>query len=94
MINIQVRGDSGRPVARAQAGLSWTDLIPALDQVNFPMLWALSPYGDAVFNERQVPLLVAELDRLPETCGGAWVNQTRELCQVVQNGTPVSLVCR
>lgn len=29
------------------------------------MLWALTPYGDTVFNQRQVPLLLAELDRLP-----------------------------
>ncbi|MGW1803733.1 hypothetical protein [Streptomyces sp. NPDC002078] len=91
MINIQVRGDSGKPVARAQTGLSWTDLIPALDPVSFPMLWALSPYGDAVFNERQVPLLLAELDRLPEAYGGPWAIQTRELCQVVQSGTHLYL---
>ncbi|MFD4690162.1 hypothetical protein [Streptomyces sp. NPDC058463] len=82
-----VRGDRGRAVARAQGGLEWTDLLPALDSVNFPMLWALSPYGDAVFNERQVPLLLEELDRLPEAYGGTWVDQARDLCQVVQSGT-------
>ncbi|MEU5347159.1 MULTISPECIES: hypothetical protein [unclassified Streptomyces] len=48
------------------------------------MLWALDPYGDAVFNHRQVPLLLAELDRLPSVCGGDWVGQARELCQAVQ----------
>ena len=87
MINMQVRGDLGKLVVRARVGLEWTDLFPALDPVNFPMLWALSPYGDAVFNERQVPLLLRELDRLPETYGGTWVDQARELCQVVQGGT-------
>ncbi|MFF6785094.1 hypothetical protein [Streptomyces sp. NPDC012510] len=70
MINMQVRGDRGKPVTRAQGGLEWTDLFPALDPVHFPMLWALNPYGDAVFNERQVPLLLAELDRLPAAYGG------------------------
>ncbi|MDX3264120.1 hypothetical protein AB0N87_31780 [Streptomyces sp. NPDC093228] len=55
--------------------------------MNFPMLWALNPYGDAAFNERQVPLLLAELDRLPETYGGTGLEQARELCQIVQAGT-------
>ncbi len=84
---MQVRGDQERLVARAQVGLEWTDLFPALDPVSFPMLWALAPCGDAVFNKRQVPLLLAELDRLPEAHGGTWVDQARELCQVVQSGT-------
>ncbi|MFE7788675.1 hypothetical protein [Streptomyces sp. NPDC057460] len=84
---MQVRGDLGKLVARAKGGLEWTDLFPALDPVNFPMLWALNPYGDAVFNERQVPLLLAELDRLPEAYGGAWVDQARAMCQVVESGT-------
>ncbi|MFE4308970.1 hypothetical protein ACFQ9H_12150 [Streptomyces sp. NPDC056517] len=84
---MNVRGDLGKPIARAQVGLEWTDLFPALDPVNFPMLWALDPYGDAIFNKRQVPLLLAELDRLPEARGGEWVDQARELCQIVQSGT-------
>jgi hypothetical protein len=86
MINMQVRGDLGKPIARAQVGLEWADLFPALDPLNFPMLWALTPYGDAVFNERQVPLLLAELDRLPEAYGGIWMDPVRELCTVVQSG--------
>ncbi|MCL7425337.1 hypothetical protein [Streptomyces sp. YS415] len=84
---MNVRIGLGQPIARAQVGLEWTDLLPALDSVHFPMLWALDPYGDAVFNERQVPLLLAELDRLPEAYCGEWVGQARELCQVVQSGT-------
>lgn len=50
------------------------------------MLWGLISYGDAVFNHRQVSLLLAELDRLPAACGGDWVGQARELCQVVEQG--------
>ena len=74
-------------MARAAAGVEWTDAFAALDSVRFPMLWALIPYGDAVFNQRQVPLLLAELDRLPAACRGDWVGQARELCQVVERGT-------
>ncbi len=48
------------------------------------MLRALDPYGDAVFNRRQMPLLLAELDRLPAVCGGDWVGQARELCRIVE----------
>ncbi|MFB6632157.1 hypothetical protein ACFCWY_19885 [Streptomyces sp. NPDC056362] len=86
MINLQVRGDNGDVVVRARAGIKWTDAFAGLDSVRFPMLWALNPYGDAVFNQRQVPLLLAELDRLPAACVGDWVGQARELCQVVERG--------
>ncbi|AKJ15603.1 hypothetical protein ABB07_37735 [Streptomyces incarnatus] len=86
MINMAVRGDSGNVVASAKAGVKWTAGFADLDSAEFPMLWALTPYGDAVFNQRQVPLLLAELDRLPAELGGDWVGQARELCQVVERG--------
>ncbi len=86
-----VRGDSGDIVASAETGVEWTDVVADLDRVKFPMLWALDPYGDAVFNHRQMPMLLSELDRLPVTCGGDWVGQARELCRVVQRGTHLYL---
>ncbi|MER5978565.1 hypothetical protein ABT142_18915 [Streptomyces sp. NPDC001857] len=91
MINLVVRGDSGEAVARAEAGVEWTVGFPDLSATEFPMLWALTPYGHAVFNQRQIPLLLAELDRLPAACGGEWVGQVRELCQVVERGTHLYL---
>jgi hypothetical protein len=75
VINMAVRGDSGRAVAQADGGLEWTAAFEELSPVEFPMLWALDPYGDAVFNKRQVPLLLAELDRLPAPCADDWVSQ-------------------
>ena len=60
-----VRGDLGNVVARAEGGVEWTAAFADLGPAGFPMLWALTPYGDAVFNQRQVPLLLSELDRLP-----------------------------
>lgn len=62
MINMAVRGDSGNVVARAKAGVEWTARFADLEPAEFPMHWALTPYGDAVFNRRQVPLLLSELD--------------------------------
>ncbi|MEV8103065.1 MULTISPECIES: hypothetical protein [unclassified Streptomyces] len=86
-----VRGDSGDIVARAKAGVEWTAAFADLDPADFPMLRALTPYGDAMFNQRQLPLLLVELDRLPATRGGAWVVQARELCQVVEHGSHLHL---
>ncbi|MET9384334.1 hypothetical protein ABZY09_25505 [Streptomyces sp. NPDC002928] len=73
-------------MASAEAGVEWTAGFAYLNPTEFPMLWALTPYGDAVFNQRQMPLLLAELDRLPTDLGGDWVEQARELCQVVERG--------
>ncbi|MFJ9774402.1 hypothetical protein ACIRVF_24730 [Kitasatospora sp. NPDC101157] len=84
MINLQVRDDGGGVVARAGAGVQWTAAFAELDPTLFPMLFALTPCGDAVFNRRQLPLLLAELDWLPDACGGEWVEQARALCGVVE----------
>lgn len=84
---MQVRGDSGDIVASVRGGVEWTGAFAALDPAAFPMLSALIPYGDAMFNHRQVPLLLAELDRLPDACGGTWVIEARELCEVVLSGS-------
>ncbi|MFJ1697465.1 hypothetical protein ACIOHC_20485 [Streptomyces sp. NPDC088252] len=73
-------------MARAKAGVEWTAAFADLDPANFPMPRALTPHGDAVFNQRRLPLPPAELDRLPAACGGVWVVQARELCQVVERG--------
>jgi hypothetical protein len=81
-----VRGDSRRVVADAEAGVEWTAGFTDLNPTEFPMLWALTPYGDAVFNQRQMPLLPTELDRLPVDLGGDWAEQAREPCQVVERG--------
>lgn len=84
---MQVRGNSGDVIARAEGGLQWTSAFGDLNPGLFPMLWGLIPSGDVVFNYRQVSLLLAELDRLPAACGGDWVGQARKLCQVVEQGS-------
>lgn len=91
MIDLVVRGDLGDVVARAEAGLKWTNAFAGLAPSEFPMLFALTPYGDAMFNQRQIPLLQSELARLPAACEGEWVSQARELCQVVERGTHLYL---
>ncbi|MDL4777637.1 MULTISPECIES: hypothetical protein [Thermomonosporaceae] len=72
----------GEVVARAGCGLSWETTLGGLDQAAFPMLGALDPYGDAVFNHRQIPALLGELDRLPVERGGVWVAEVQALCEV------------
>lgn len=78
---MQVRHElSGEVVARAACGLAWHTTLGDLDQSAFPLLGALDPYGDAVFNRRQIPALLQELDRLPREQGGAWADEVRALC--------------
>lgn len=77
-----VRGDLGNFIARATCGLPWSEALAGLDPAGFPMLAGLLPYGDAVFNERQIPVLLKELERLPPELGGAWVEEVRRLCSI------------
>jgi hypothetical protein len=64
VIDLQVCGESGRIVASSH-GFEWTQELIDLDPAVFPMLAGLCAYLDTVFNQRQIPLLLAELERLP-----------------------------
>jgi hypothetical protein len=84
VISIQVRRElCGQVAARAACGLSWETALGDLDQAAFPLLGALDPYGDAVFNRRQIPALLRELDRLPPERSDAWADEARTLCGLV-----------
>ena len=63
-IDLQVRSESGRIVASSH-GFEWTRELIDLDTAVFPMLAGLCAYLDTVFNQRQIPILLAELERLP-----------------------------
>jgi hypothetical protein len=64
VIDLQVREESGRIVASSR-GFEWTQELIDLDPAVFPMLAGLCAYLDTVFNQRQIPILPAELERLP-----------------------------
>jgi len=64
VIDLQVRSESGRIVASSH-GFEWTRELIDLDTAVFPMLAGLCAYLDTVFNQRQIPILLAELERLP-----------------------------
>ncbi|MET8695439.1 hypothetical protein ACFTT0_05955 [Streptomyces bauhiniae] len=82
MIDLQVRGEDGSIKARARHGLAWGPELAGLDQSSFPMLGHLLPYGDTVFNSRQVSTLLAEVPRLPS--GVATDECARELLELGQ----------
>jgi hypothetical protein len=64
VIDLQVRSESGRIVASSR-GFEWTQDLIDLDAAVFPMLAGLCAYLDTVFNQRQIPILLAELERVP-----------------------------
>ena len=79
VIDLQVRDESGRVLGHAR-GLEWTQELINLDSSVFPMLFGLCAYLDTVFNQRQLPLLLDELERLPV---GVIPEQARvEICRL------------
>ncbi len=89
MIDVQVNHElQGKVVARAACGLPWETALGGLDQAAFPMLGALDPYGDAVFNHRQIPALLRELDQLPPERAGTWPAEVRALCELALREQP------
>ncbi|APU38437.1 hypothetical protein [Streptomyces sp. TN58] len=87
MINLHVRGESGTIEARAKHGVLWGPELAGLDQAVFPMLGHLLPYGDTVFNHRQVSTLLEEVPRLPAgVLTDEFARELIELGQVVLAG--------
>jgi hypothetical protein len=67
VIDLQVRDESGRILDHGErgTGLNWTQEFVDLDSSAYPMLAGICAYLDTIFNQRQLPLLLNELDRLP-----------------------------
>jgi hypothetical protein len=86
VINMQVRTEQGAIVARGTHGIEWSQELIDLDRSAYPMLHGLCAYLDTIFNSRQLPLLIDELDRLPP--GVALDNEIRtairRLCKVAE----------
>jgi hypothetical protein len=82
MLTVEVRSETGERIAATACGLKWSDALADLSELGFPMLGSLLPYADTIFNSRQLPVLLGELDRLPEKLQGPWVAEVRELGRV------------
>jgi hypothetical protein len=68
-------------MARSEHGLPWSSALASLDQAEFPMFGHLIPYGDTIFNHRQIDTLLNELPRLPAgLVNDAFANALRALC--------------
>jgi hypothetical protein len=65
VIDMQVRTELGEIVARGARGFDWSQELIDLDSSAYPMLTGLCAFLDTMFNERQLPLLIDDLDRLP-----------------------------
>ncbi|RKR91832.1 hypothetical protein BDK92_6254 [Micromonospora pisi] len=85
MIDLQVRTELGDTVARGDRGFDWTQEFIDLDRSVYPLLSGVCAYLDTVFNQRQVPMLLEELDRLPEgrVLSEASRGEIRRLCSMV-----------
>jgi len=86
MIDLQVRAESGRVVADAP-GFEWTQELIDLDGSAYPMLAGLCGFLDTVFNQRQIPMLLAELEWIPAgLIPEAACAEVRRLAAIVAGG--------
>ncbi|MEV4493290.1 hypothetical protein AB0K04_24640 [Micromonospora coxensis] len=83
---MQVKTELGEILASGDRGFDWSQELIDLDPSVYPMLSGLCAYLDTMFNERQLPLLINELDRLPP--GAALDDESRaemrRLCAVAR----------
>ena len=67
--------------------MDWNQGLIDLDASAFPMLAGLCAYLDTVFNQRQVPILVQELPRLPTgVIPQLTTNEISRLAAMVEKG--------
>ncbi|MFL6054034.1 MAG: hypothetical protein ACJ72W_14120 [Actinoallomurus sp.] len=82
MIDLHVRGDGPGVLARSKHGLAWSEELTNLDRARFPMFGHLLPYGDTIFNARQIDTLLNELPKLPPgLLTDDFADALRELCR-------------
>jgi hypothetical protein len=61
-ITVVVQDEDGKPLA---GDVVWRGpMLPADDDLGFPCLRFVDPYGDTVFNQIQIPVFLNELRRL------------------------------
>ncbi|MGN9807085.1 hypothetical protein [Micromonospora sp. L32] len=86
MIDMQVRTEQGAIVAEGNRGFDWSQDLIDLDRSAYPMLSGLCAFLDTMFNLRQLPSLLDELDRLPSGVALDDESRTeiRRLCEVAQ----------
>lgn len=89
---MQVQTENGTVIERSSHGINWFKELSGLAG-EYPMLSGIDPYSDTVFNERRVPLLLGELDRMPpgEVLDEASRAEIRRLCDVVRGGVHLYL---
>jgi hypothetical protein len=85
MIDIQVRSESGQVVASAR-GFPWTQELIDLDPSAFPLLAGLCAYLDTIFNQRQIPMLLQELERAAGAIPEPSAAETRRFAAMVEEG--------
>lgn len=83
---MQVRTGQGTIVARGNRGFDWSQELIDLDPSAYPMLSGLCAFLDTMFNVRQLPSLIDELDRLPAGVALDEESRTeiRRLCELTE----------
>ena len=88
MIHAQVRSENGDVLSRGSHGLDWSATLQYIDEDEFPFLGGLLPYGDTMFNYRQVEKLQREVndETVLGILGQSVAAEIESLCLQVRNG--------
>ncbi|WP_037570638.1 hypothetical protein [Phaeacidiphilus oryzae] len=88
MITVQVRGERGDIVQRAECRLDW-GALQQVDEDAYPHLGGLLPYADTMFNARQAVRVRGEVGSrtIRELLGEEAAAEIADLCRTVEGGS-------
>jgi hypothetical protein len=87
VISVELRDENCRPYddslpAITAIGFELARVLPNEDDLEFPLLRLVDPYGDTVFNRLQMRQLIPELERLASRSKSAAVDQVLTMARV------------
>ena len=91
-ILVQLRDESGRPLRDSRDrpipvvtdGFEFARALPEHDDLSFPYLRLVDPYGNTVFSRYQMVVVIPELERLAESSSSRQVERVLEMARLCQ----------
>jgi hypothetical protein len=91
-ISVQLRDESGWPlrddrgilIPAMTEGFEFARALPEYDDLSFPYLRLVDPYGDTVFSRYQMVVVIPELKRLAESSSSRQVDRVLEMARLCQ----------
>jgi hypothetical protein len=79
-----LRDDRGIQIPAMSDGFEFARALPEHDDLSFPYLRLVDPYGNTMFNGYQMAAVIPELERLAESSSSRQVDRVLQMARLCQ----------